>query len=99
MKLCKPQKPRRLLGGFSSVVGNGALKIRIYRDQDSFVFEREIVERDGTSLTLVLPFVEPEVMRKLFVADPNYIYMKGQAGRVLVKLNQAMREINEQGFS
>ena len=92
MKHLKRQKARTLLSEFSSTLGSEILKIRIYRDREAFVCERELVERDGTSFTMVLPFRKTETARSLLASDPYYSRMRGEVWRALGKLDKALRE-------
>lgn len=85
-------KVRILLGGFSSRIGSETLNVRIYRDREAFVCERELVERDGTSFTMVLPFREPEEVRSVLEADPYYPRVRGDVARVLGTLDRVVRE-------
>ena len=85
-------KARTLLSKFSSRLDGETLNVRIYRDRKAFVCERELVERDGSSFTMVLPFKEPEDVRSLLAADPYYSRVRGQVGRALVELDKALRE-------
>ena len=85
-------KVRILLSGFSSRVGSETLNVRIYRDREAFVCERELVERDGTTFTMVLPFREPEEVRNVLVADPYYPRVRGDVARVLGTLDRVVRE-------
>ena len=91
MKHPGKQKARTLLSQFSSPLGREVLKVRIYRDREAFVCERELVERDGTSFTMVLPFKEPGAARALLAADPYYARVRGEVGRALTKLDRALR--------
>jgi len=91
MKHPRKQKARTLLSQFSSPLGREVLKVRIYRDREAFVCERELVERDGTSFTMVLPFKEPGAARALLAADPYYARVRGKVGRALTKLDRALR--------
>ena len=91
MKRPGKQKARTLLSQFSSPLGREVLKVRIYRDREAFVCERELVERDGTSFTMVLPFKEPGAARALLAADPYYARVRGEVGRALTKLDRALR--------
>jgi hypothetical protein len=86
------QKARALLSEFSSSLGREVLKVRIYRDREAFVCERELVERDGTSFTMVLPFKDPGAARALLAADPYYARVRGEIGRALTKLDRAIRD-------
>lgn len=90
MKDVRKQKARSLLSEFSSTLGNEVLKVRIYRDREAFVCERELVERDGTSFTMVLPFSNPEAARALLTSDPYYFRVRGEVWRVLSRLNKAL---------
>ena len=85
-------KVRTLLGGFSSRVGSETLNVRIYRDHEAFVCERELVERDGTSFTMVVPFRAPEDVRNVLEADPYYPRVRGDVARVLGTLDRVVRE-------
>ena len=94
MKHPGKQKARTLLSQFSSALGREVLKVRIYRDREAFVCERELVERDGTSFTMVLPFKDPGAARALLAADPYYARVRGEVGRALIKLDRALRDSN-----
>lgn len=85
-------KARTLLSGFSSRLGSETLNVRIYRDREALVCERELVERDGTSFTMVKPFRDPEEVRVLLAADPHYARVRGEVGRALGALDKALRE-------
>ena len=91
MKRRAKAKSRTLLSGFSSRFGTETLNVRIYRDRKAFVCEREVVERDGTSFTMVLPFSEPEGVRALLTSDPYYPKVRAQVGRALGTLDKALR--------
>jgi hypothetical protein len=92
VKRPRKQKARALLSEFSSPLGSEVLKVRIYRDREAFVCERELVERDGTSFTMVLPFKDPVAARALLSADPYYARVRGEIGRALTKLDRAIRD-------
>ena len=92
MKHPRKQKARALLSEFSSTLGSEILKVRIYRDREAFVCERELVERDGTSFTMVLPFKKPETARRLLAADPYYPSVRSELDRALRRLDRALRE-------
>lgn len=85
-------KARALLSEFSSRLGSEVLKVRIYRDHEAFVCERELVERDGTSFTMVLPFKDAEAARALLRSDPYYSRVRGQVGRALGRLDKVLHE-------
>ena len=85
-------RARTLLSEFSSKVGSETLNVRIYRDHEAFVCEREVVERDGTSFTMVMPFKEAEGARELLTADPYYPRIRAEVGRALGRLDKALRE-------
>jgi len=91
MRRRRRHSSRALLAEFSSRLGSETLKVRIYRDQDSFICERELVERDGTSFTMVIPFKEPGAARELLAADPHYGRMRDQVARALIKLHSALQ--------
>lgn len=88
----RKQKTRALLSEFSSPLGSEVLKVRIYRDREAFVCERELVERDGTSFTMVLPFRDAGTARSLLAADPYYARVRREVGRALIKLDRALRD-------
>ena len=92
MKRPGKPKPRTLLSEFSGEVGNETLKVRFYRDRGSLICERELVERDGTSFTMIIPFGEAEAARKLVASDPHYSRVQWQAARALSKLDRALRD-------
>lgn len=81
-------RTRTLLSEFSSRLGGETLSIRIYHDHETFVCERQLVERDGTSFTMVLPFREPTAARALLTADPYYDRMQDKVGRILLRLDK-----------
>ena len=85
-------KARILLSGFSSTLGSETLNVRIYRDRKAFVCERELVERDGTSFTMVLTFKETGDVRALLIADPYYSRVRGEVVRALGTLDRALLE-------
>ncbi len=91
MRRRRRHSTRALLTEFSSRLGTETLKVRIYRDHDSFTCERELVERDGTSFTMVIPFKEPEAARQLLAADPHYGRMRDQVARALIKVHSALQ--------
>src|SRR5258708_39446157 len=91
MKRLRKQKARALLSEFSSTLGSEILKVRIYRDREAFVCERELVERDGTSFTMVLPFKKPETARRLLTADPYYPRVRSELDRAFRQLERALR--------
>lgn len=65
--------------------------MRIYREGGSFVCERELVERDGTSFTMVFPFRETQAIRKTLAADPHFARVRPAAIRALEKFDRALR--------
>ena len=85
-------RTRTLLSGFSSKLGSETLNVRIYRDREAFVCERELVERDGTSFTMVKPFREPQEVRELLEVDPHYPRVRSEVARALEALDRALRE-------
>ena len=85
-------RTRTLLSGFSSKLGSETLNVRIYRDREAFVCEREVVERDGTSFTMVKPFKEADDVRELLQADPYYPRMQDDVDRVIAAFDRALRE-------
>jgi len=92
MKYPRKQKARPLVSEFSSTLGSEILKVRIYRNREAFVCERELVERNGTSFTMVLPFKEAGAARNLLTSDPYYSRVRGEVWRVLGRLDKALRE-------
>ena len=93
------RKTRTLLGEFSSTLGSEILNVRIYRDRDAFVCERELVERDGTSFTMVLPFGTTETARALLMSDPYYPRVRGKVWRVLERLDMELGARREKRVS
>ena len=89
-------KARTLLSEFSSKLGRETLNVRIYREREAFVCERELVERDGTSFTMVLPFKELQTVRDLLTADPCYARVQAEVRKALGKLEKALLEHHEQ---
>jgi hypothetical protein len=85
------QQARTLLSEFCRKLGSDTLSFRIYHDRELFTFERRLVERGGSSFTMVLQFSEPQAARKFLVADPYYSQVKKDVGRVLVRLDRAWR--------
>ena len=85
-------RARTLLSEFSSRLRAETLKVRIYREGEAFVCERELVERDGSSFTMALPFREPEAARELLEADPYYPRVRSEAARALGALHKALSE-------
>jgi hypothetical protein len=83
-------KSRTLLSEFSSTLGSEILNVRIYRDHQAFVCERELVERDGTSFTMVLPIAKAEAARTFLTTDPYYPRVRGEVGRVLGRLEKEL---------
>lgn len=94
MKRINIQKPRKLLSEFSSPLGNETLSVRIYHDREKYICERRLVERDGTSFTMVLPFTEPQAARVFLSADPYYSQVQQEVRRVLVRLDRAWHRAN-----
>lgn len=90
LKLRSKAQARALLGEFNNRLGREILNIRIYHEHESFIFERQIVERDGTSFTVVLPFRKATAIRNLIAADPYSKYLQLNAERIAVKLEQAL---------
>ena len=86
------RKARTLLSDFSSKLGSETLNVRIYRDRQAFVCERELVERDGTSFTMVLPFNKTEAARTFLTSDPYYSRVRSEVWRVLGRLEKVLRE-------
>jgi hypothetical protein len=82
---------RILLTEFSSKLGSETLNVRVYREAGSFICEREVVERDGTSFTMVLPVREAQAVRKFLAADPHYAEVRPAAVRALQNFERAVR--------
>ncbi len=99
MKYRRKPKTRALLGEFSSTLGTQVLNVRIYRDRQALVCERELVKRDGTSLTMVLPFREFEAVRALLTSDPHYRRVGGKILRVLGRLRKVLHEHHRKQLS
>ena len=92
MKRSGNQQPRKLFSEFSSTLGSETLNVRIYQENSTFICEREIVERDGTSFTMLIPFSEAATVRKLLATDPCFSQVTGQVGRILVSLDRVLRD-------
>lgn len=89
----KPRKKTRvraLLTEIKSRLGHEILSIRVYREHKSFIFERQIVERDGATFTVVMPFKETAAVRALLAADPYYERLKSKVGRLSLSLEKAL---------
>jgi len=96
MRRMERRKARTLLGEFSSGIGSETLNVRVYRDRRSFVCEREMVERDGTSFTMVFPFSQVDSLRAVLTADPYYALVRGDVRRVLGRVDRALQAIHAQ---
>ena len=75
-----------------AAVDDASRQIVRYFGLEAFVCERELVERDGTSFTMVVPFKEPGAARALLAADPYYARVRGEVGRALIKFDRALRD-------
>ena len=51
-----------------------------------------LIEREGTSFTMVKPFREPQDVRELLEADPYYPRVRSEVARALGALDRALRE-------
>ena len=91
-KYPKKQKARALLSEFSSTLGSEILRVRIYRDSEAFVCERELVERDGTSFTMVLPVRGTAAARALLTSDPYYPRVRRDVWRILGHLEKSLQK-------
>ena len=94
MKRPERHQAKTLLGEFSRPVGSETLRVRVYRDRGSCVCERELIERDGTSFTMVIPFREVDTLKTVLSADPHYSSVSVDVGRVLGKVDRALRDGN-----
>lgn len=92
VRYTKKQKSRVLLSEFSSTLGNEILRIRIYRDSEALVCERELLERDGRSFTMVVPLRVTDVARALLTSDPYYPRVRGEVRRTLGRLEKSLHE-------
>lgn len=92
MKRSGTQHPRKLFSEFSFQLKTETLSVRIYQQESTFICEREIVERDGASFTMLVPVEQPETARKLLATDPCFTQANGQIGRMLVRLDNALRD-------
>jgi hypothetical protein len=82
---------KALLSQFSVPFGRETLNVRVYRHRDSLICERELVERDGTSFTMVLPLLESDEVRALLQSDPYYSRIRADVAGALAKLEKALR--------
>lgn len=92
MRFPTKAKTRTLLSEFTSALGSEVLKVRIFRDRGAFVCERELVERDGTSFTMVLPFRDAVAAQSLLTSDPYYPRVRADVAIALGRLQKAMQE-------
>lgn len=92
MKRRAKARRRVLLSAFSRRLGAETLSVRIYRQGAALVCEREVVERDGTSFTMVLPAREAEQVRALLAADPYYPRVRPEVDRAMSALAKALQE-------
>ena len=88
----RKRKARALLSEFSRTLGSEVLKVRLYREREAFVCERELVERDGTSFTMVLPFRDARTARSLLTSDPYYPRVRGEVWWLLGRLDSSLGE-------
>jgi len=96
MKQTERRRTRALLGTFCRQVGNETLNVRVYRDRRSCVLERELVERDGTTFTMVFPFEAAETMKTLLMADPLYGLVRSDVDRIFGKVDRSLRSADGQ---
>ena len=89
MKPPVKRKARTLLSEFSARIGAETLKVRFYREGRSYVCERELIERDGTSFTTVVPFSDCQTAQTVLASDPYYSQVKLKAKRALASLEGA----------
>lgn len=83
---------RQLRGGFSKTLGKQTLRVRIFREAQGYVCERELVETDGTTFTQALPFVGLSKLRTFFRADEFYSRIETEVEKVLAKLAREVRD-------
>lgn len=88
MNLRRKAQGPALLGKFSIRFGQETLSVRVYRDGASFILERCIVERDGTSYTVVLPFKEVAAIHGLLTTDPYLENAQSKAKRIALSLER-----------
>jgi hypothetical protein len=72
-------------------LGRETLNVRVYCHRDSLICERELVERDGTSFTMVLPLRAPDNVRALLQSDPYYFKVRTDVARALARLEKVLR--------
>ena len=82
---------KALLSQFSVALGRETLNVRVYRHRDSLICERELVERDGTSFTMVLPLRASDEIRALLQSDPYYSKVRTDVAGALARLEKALR--------
>ena len=83
---------KALLSQFSVALGRETLNVRVYRHRDSLICERELVERDGTSFTMVLPLRASDEIRALLQSDPYYSKVRTDVAGALARLEKALRD-------
>jgi hypothetical protein len=99
MRPTRRKKARALLAAFSRQLGTETLNVRVYRDRKSCVCERELVERDGTTFTMVFPFGPLEALRNLLVSDPLYGSVRSEVDGILGKLERCLRSYDTESIS
>ena len=80
-----------LLGEFSRRLGQETLSVHVYRDHQSFLLERRVVERDGTSFTVVLPFKETAEIHAMLAVDPYLENFRAQARYLVIGIEKRLR--------
>jgi DNA-binding CsgD family transcriptional regulator len=86
MKQAKSATDRNLLVNLSKVVGREILRLRIYEEPPGFLCERDLVQKDGSVHTQVLPFTSRSTLMELLAADPYYAALRKEADHVLQQL-------------
>jgi hypothetical protein len=66
------------------------LSVRVLRQADGFVCERELVERDGSTTLQVLPFHSVDILRYFLSRDPFYEFIRHEVGLLFRRLQEEM---------
>jgi hypothetical protein len=74
---------RRPFSEFTQALGKQVLHLRLYRESNGFLCERELVESDGTGVTQALPFHTAREVEEFLLSDPHYARIKSGAMKLL----------------
>ena len=74
---------RRPFSQFTQVLGKQVLHLRLYRESNGFLCERELVEPDGTGVMQALPFHTAQEVEEFLASDPHYARIRSGAMKLL----------------